>query len=107
MNSLIDRVESTGVDLLLKRFLVAEMPAPWPAFNPPSRFVASTSPRPQFDSLRRSRLTLIVAMSLLCAFVAMMGSYVGGPSVAAPRPEKGLIENGTAKIPKELLKKQP
>ncbi len=104
MSSPIEQIESAEMNLLLKRFFAAEMPKPWPVWDHSRASTGFVQPSSASDSLRRSRLTLIVATSLLCGFVALMNSYIGGPTSNSPRPEKGLIENGTAKTPKELLK---
>ena len=89
------------VDGLLKRYFEAEMPRPWPAWQPPG---AISPLKPAQDNLMRSRLTLVLAMSLMVAFVSLIGSMVGGAPNGVVRPEKGIVEQGTAKIPKELMK---
>lgn len=88
-----------GVDRLLKSFFDAEKPKEWPAFEAPRPIIRPAMAVPQ-RSASFSKASLAIAAALLIGACWLLSGMAGGPG--ASRPEKGAIENGTAKVPNEL-----
>jgi hypothetical protein len=115
MNRVVDKPDSPGgdIDALLGAYFKAELPKPWPAFQPPRRSrtlpVQPARSRPRFAFGSRLALAASVALLLLCGWM-LFGRFPGVPS----RPGfPGVPGPGTAEkpskeiIPGELLRSLP
>jgi hypothetical protein len=116
MNRVVDKPDLPGgdIDALLGAYFKAELPKPWPAFQPPRRSrilpVRPAQPRPRFAVGSRLALAASVALLLLCGWL-LSGKFPGVPihpgSPGDPGPGKARLEKPHKLIPGELLDRLP
>ncbi|QVL31099.1 hypothetical protein KIH39_19940 [Telmatocola sphagniphila] len=101
----IDR-SMDSLDRTLKEFFQAEMPKPWPAFQAPRPDKSTIQPLIARNTLNKSRLSLVVATSLMFGFVGLMSSLPQGKPTPINHDEPGTSKGGVAEQRKELLREK-
>src|SRR5262245_8691904 len=91
MNRLADNQNPQGqdIDALLGTFFKAQLPNPWPAFQPPRKekvvpFRPAVEERAGFAISSKFALALSLALLMLCGW--LLSGSLPGPSPKGPRP---------------------